>query len=188
MEARFVVGGNASQRSRAACYWGPSSGRIATFGAQGFAANGGQLVFNHGRWHHENWGNPGDTLSVANVVATQSGRHLIQALAGNGAGGFDTGITCGVKRVDVLEGSNVIGGGQVAMPHLATWNDWRGSTFVEVDLEAGKTYTVVLREDASSGNMSDFDHFALYNGAGGIGGRFNFVNVAELKILALGSP
>jgi hypothetical protein len=188
VEARFLTGGNASQRSKAACYWGPSSGRIATFGAQGFGASGGQLVFDHGRWHHENWGDPGDTLSVANVVATQSGRHLIQALAGNGAGGFDTGITCGVKRVDVLEGSNVIGGGQIAMPHLATWSDWRGSTFVEVELEAGKTYTVVLREDASSGNMSDYDHFALYNGTGGIGGRFNFVNVAELKVLALGDP
>ena len=44
---------------------------------------------------------------------------------------------------------------------------------------------IVIREDASSGNMSDLDHFSLYNGTGGTGGRFNKVNISEVKILGL---
>ena len=51
---------------------------------------------------------------------------------------------------------------------------------------AGKSYTIVIREDESSGNMSDFGHFALYGGTGGTAGRFNRVNIAELKLLAIG--
>ncbi len=180
--------GNASQRARPFCYWGPANTRIQTFGAQGFTATGGTLVFNHGRWHHEDWGDVGDTLSIGNVTPTQTGRHLLQVLAGNGAGGFTTGVTCGVKAIEVWDGATLVGSGQLAMPHLGSWSDWRDSTFVSVDLEAGTTYAIVIREDETSGNMSDLDHFSLYGGTGGLGGRFNKVNISELKILSMGAP
>jgi hypothetical protein len=185
VESRFASG-NVSQRARPYCYWGPGSSRIQSFDAQSFTAVGGTLVFNHGRWHYESWGNPGDTLTVGSVTPTQTGRHLLQVLAGNGSGGFTTGITCGVKAIEVWDGATLVGSGQLVMPQLGTWDDWRDSTFVGVQLQAGKTYGIVIREDAGSGNMSDYDHFSLYGGTGGTGGRFDMVNIAELKVLSLG--
>ncbi len=187
VESEFASN-NTSQRARPVCYWGPGYSRIQTVTAQAFTATGGTLVFNHGRWHYEDWGDPGDSLSIGNLTANQSGRHLLQVLAGNGAGGFTTGITCGVKAVEVWDGATLVASGQLAMPHLGSWSDWRDSTFVSVELEAGKTYGIVIREDGASGNMSDYDHFSLYGGAGGTAGRFNKVNIAELKLLAMGQP
>ncbi len=185
VESRFASG-NVSQRARPYCYWGPGSSRIQTFGAQSFTATGGTLLDTHGRWHYDDWGDPTDTLTIGNVTASQSGRHLLQVLAGNGAGGFTTGITCGVKAIEVWDGATLVGSGQLVMPQLGTWDDWRDSTFVEVDLQAGKTYGVVIREDGASGNMSDYDHFSLYGGTGGLSGRFDKVNIAELKVLSMG--
>lgn len=188
VEAEFTVSGNASQHSKPVCYWGPGAVRVQSVDAQSFAANGGTLVFNYGRWHYEGWGAPGDTLTVSNVTATSDGAHWVQLVAGNGAGDTSTGITCAVKAVEVWDGGTLVGSGQVAMPHAGTWDAWRDSTLLPVSLEAGKSYTIVIREDAHSGNMSDFEHFTLYGGMGGLGGRFNDVNVAEVKLLALGTP
>ncbi|MFO0549574.1 MAG: hypothetical protein U0271_14370 [Polyangiaceae bacterium] len=186
VESVFDGSGTTSQHARPVCYWGANSVRVKTFDAQTFVAVGGQLVFNHGRWHYEDWGDPGDSLTVSNVVPTMTGEHLIQVLAGNGAGDFTTGVTCGVKVVEVWDGPNMVGSGQLVMPHLATWDDWRDSNFVRVTLTAGKSYTIVIREDGDSGNMSDLDHFSLYGGTGGTGGRFDKVNIAEVKVLAVG--
>ncbi|MBK6512717.1 MAG: hypothetical protein IPG04_01030 [Polyangiaceae bacterium] len=182
----FTSSGTSSQHARPICHWGAGNARIQTFGAQQFAAIGGSLVFNHGRWHYEDWGDPADTLTVASVTPTQSGVHLLQVVAGNGAGGFTTGVTCGVKAIEVWSGATLVGGGQLVMPHLEAWSEWRDSNVVRVTLTAGTPYTVIIREDAASGNMSDLDHFSLYGGTGGTGGRFNKVNIAELKLLAIG--
>jgi hypothetical protein len=186
VEARFKESGNVSQRAKPACWWGQGASAIQTRDAKAFAAEGGTLVDNHGRWHYEGWGDPSHTLTVANLVASRTGKHFVQVVAGNGAGGFDTGITCGVKLVEVFEGAKLVGSGQLAMPHLGTWSDWRESSLASVDLVAGKSYAIVVREDDASGNMSDLDHFSLYGGTGGTGGRFNRVNVAEVKLLAIG--
>ena len=186
VEARFKSSGNASQRAKPACWWGQGFSAIQTRDANQFATEGGTLVQNHGRWHFEGWGDADHTLTVANLVASRTGKHYVQVLAGNGAGGVDTGITCAVKLVEIRDGAKVVGSGQLAMPHLGTWDDWRDSSLVPVDLVAGKSYAVVIREDDASGNMSDLDHFALYGGAGGKGGRFNRVNIAEVKLLAVG--
>jgi hypothetical protein len=186
VEAVFVKSGNASQHARPVCFWGTD--RLQFFDAQAFEAQGGALVHNHGRWHYENWGDPGHTLTVHDVVPTYTGRHLVQVLAGNGAGDFSTGITCGVKAVEVWDGSELAGRGVLVMPQLATWNDWRDSSFVPVDLVAGTPYRIVIREDESSYNMSDLAHFATYVGTGGASGRFNRVNIAEVKLAFVGAP
>lgn len=192
VEAVFKSSGNVSQRARPACYWGPNNTRITTYGAQTFQASGGKLVFNHGRWHYENWGAPNDTLTITNVTVNQSGRHYLEVEAGNGAGNVTTGITCGVKAIEVWDGGTLVGHGQLVMPHIAApgdanpWAQWRTSNFVPVDLQAGKSYTVVIREDADSGNMSDYAHFATYGGSGGQAGRMNVVNISELKVLGMG--
>jgi len=188
VEAEFVVSSNASQHSRPVCYWGPGAARVQSVDAQSLSASGGALVFNYGRWHYEGWGAPNDTLTVSNITAGSDGKHLVQLVAGNGAGDTSTGITCAVKAVEVWDGATLIASGQVAMPHAGTWDAWRDSTVLPVSLQAGKSYNIVIREDARSGNMSDFAHFTLYGGMGGVGGRFNNVNIAEVKLLALGAP
>ena len=78
-------------------------------------AKGGKLVLNYGKHHYEDWGAPGDTLQVGNVVPTVSGRYLLQLDAGNGAGPVSTGITCGVKTVEVWQGATLAGAGVVLM-------------------------------------------------------------------------
>ncbi|EYF00361.1 MGH1-like glycoside hydrolase domain-containing protein [Chondromyces apiculatus] len=189
VEATYTVSGTVSQRTRPWCYWGTSSARVQTFGAQGFTAIGGALVNNHGHQHYEDWGDPGDSLTVINVTPSQSGKHLIQALAANGAGPYNTGITCGVKALEVWQGATLVGGGQLVMPHQGQdWSQWRDSNLVAVNLTAGQSYTLVIREDERSGNMSDLGHFLLYNNMGGASGRFNKVNIAEVKLLSLGTP
>lgn len=177
--------GNASQHAKPVCFFGSSNERVQVVGAQSFASNAGTLVFNHGRWHYEDWGDPSDTLTISNIVPTKTGVYLLQVLAGNGAGDTTSGVSCGVKSIAVFNGPTLVGQGQLLMPHLGSWDEWRDSSFVSVNLTAGQSYSIVIREDASSGNMSDLDHFSLYNGTGGTGGRFNKVNISEVKILGL---
>ncbi|MEZ4437883.1 MAG: hypothetical protein R3B72_02260 [Polyangiaceae bacterium] len=184
IETHFVASGTRSQHSAARCYWGPGFNRIQSYGAQGFSAQGGSLVFNHGEWHYENWGAPSDSLTVTNLSPSFTGEHLIQLRAGNGSGSITTGVTCGVKRVRVLDGSTEVARGYLAMPQLGSWSEWRESTTMRVDLEASKTYTLVIDEDATSVNMSERQHFETYGGTGGTGGRFNRVNISEVKVLA----
>jgi len=125
---------------------------------------------------------------VSGFSPTQSGAHLLQVTFGNGAGAISTGITCGVKRVVVEdEGTGaVVAEGPVVMPHLGAWSRWEDSSFVRADLDASRSYRIVIRSDDEMVNMSSFAHFEQYTGGlGGTGGAFNRVNIAELKILAL---
>ncbi len=191
LESYFLSSGNASQHSDPMCYWGPGFDRIQSFTADSFAAVGGTLVNNHGRLHYEAWGDPGHSLTVEGYTAASSGPHLIQVEAGNGAGSFNTGITCGVKLVEVIEvaSGNTVGAGQIMMPHLGAWSEWRNSSFVQVDLVMGNSYRIVIREDARSINMSTLDHFSVYTGGtGGTGGPFNHVNISHIKVLSRQGP
>ncbi len=184
VQVRFVGSQNASQHAKPVCYWGPGTNRIQTVGAQSFISNGGTLVNQYGYPHYQGWGAPTDTLTVTGFTPTFTGTHYVQLLAGNGAGPFSTGITCGVKLVEVLDGNTVIASGYLMMPHLATWSDWRESSLMSVSLDATKSYTFVVREDGQAINMSELDHFSIYGGTGGAS-RFNNVNIAELKVLAV---
>ncbi len=184
LQARFVSSGNASQHAKPVCYWGPGTNRIQSVDANSFVSNGGTLVFQYNRWHYQGWGDPSHTLTVTGFTPTFTGLHYVQLLAGNGAGPFSTGITCGVKLVEVKDGNTTIASGYLTMPHLETWNDWRESSLLPVSLDANKSYTVVIGEDSQAINMSELDHFSTYGGTGGTA-RFNRVNIAELKVLAV---
>lgn len=179
--------GNASHRSAPSCWWGNGFERTASYYASGFAAVGGTFVNNHGRDHYEAWGDPGHTLTLASFTPSFSGPHYIQLTAGNGAGGFTTGITCGIKRVRIeeLPGGNVVGEGYVVMPHLGTWSQWADSSFVPVDLFSDRSYRIVVDMDDRAVNMSAFDHYVRYTGGmGGRDGSFFRVNISEIKVLA----
>ncbi len=183
VEARYVSSGTRSHHAKPACYWGSGNARIFERDATSFASNGGTLVFNHGKWHYEAWGDAGHTLSTSFSPAL-SGRYYLQLDAGNGAGPFDTGITCAVKRVDIHDGPTLVASGYLMMPHLGSWSAWRESSFMEAQLSAGVSYTITIYEDARAINMSEREHFAIYGATGGSGGRFNRVNVAAVKLLA----
>ena len=185
-ELTFTESGNHSQHSQAFCWWGAGASRIQTVDATSLEHSGGELVMNHGRMHLQNWGQTGSSLT-ARFTAAQSGSHLVQATFGNGAGGISTGITCGHKRVRVFDESSgaEVGGGFLVMPHLGEWDRWEDSSFAEVTLEAGHAYRVVVESDANALNMSRFSHFEAYTGGlGGRGGVYEFVNVADIKLLA----
>jgi hypothetical protein len=189
VESVFRTSGNASQHAPPQCWWGVGSARVQTLDASRFVATGGQLAADHGRPHYENWGDPGHRLEVPALRVAQSGAYLLQVTAGNGAGGYTTGITCGVKRLQVIEvtGGRTVAEGYVVMPQLGSWDEWRDSSFVRATLEAGRDYRVVLGDDDAAVNMSAFEHFTRYTGGtGGAGGAFFRVNVAALKVLYLG--
>ncbi|MDB4928182.1 MAG: Six-hairpin glycosidase-like protein [Myxococcaceae bacterium] len=189
VETVFRASGNASQHAAPQCWWGAGAARVQALDASRFVATGGQLATDHGRPHYENWGDPGHRLEVPALRVAQSGAYLLQVTAGNGAGGTTTGVTCGVKRLQVIEaaGGRAVAEGYVVMPQLGSWDEWRDSSFVRATLEAGRDYRVVLGDDEVAVNMSAFEHFARYTGGtGGAGGAFFRVNVAGLKVLYLG--
>lgn len=184
VEARFSTG-NWSQRSKAVCWWGPNFERVRTFAATTFVAVGGTLVENHGRPHYEGWGDGGHSLEVRDIEV-EAGRYLVQVGYGNGAGPINTGIACGTKRVRVVRKSDgaVVGDGVLVMPQLGRWDVWGLSSFVPVELEAGR-YDVVIFADEIATNMSDRSAFSTYRAAGALGGEayFNRVNISELRLL-----
>lgn len=186
-ELTFVSSGNHSQHSPPVCWWGTGQSRIRTIGANTFAHVGGHGTTAHGRFHYEAWGDPGHSLTATGFTPDRTGPHLLQVTFGNGAGPIHTGITCGLKRIvveDELTGATVAEG-PLVMPHLGTWSRWEDSSFVAADLDASRSYRIVIRSDDEMVNMSAFRHFERYTGgSGGIEGAFNRVNIAELKILA----
>lgn len=182
---RFVSSDTSSQHSKPVCYWGPGANRVRTVGAQSFTASGGSLVNAYGRWHYQDWGDPSHTLAVSGFVPDFTGRHLLCVVASNGAGPISTGISCGVKLLEVRQGATTIASGYLKIPHTGGWDVWLDSSFVAAELVAGQSYEIVLREDDRAFNMSELGANALYGGTGGASGRFNRVNVAELEVLAV---
>jgi glycogen debranching enzyme len=186
IETRYPSG-NVSQRAEPVCFWGTGGARITSLPASGFAVQGGTGSNNHGRFHHEGWGDPGDTIA-ATFTASRTGAHLVQAVYGNGAGPISTGVTCAVKKVTVeqVSNGNVVATGYVMMPHRQVWDSWGDSSFVRANLVSGTSYRIRLSHDDRAVNMSAFSHFDDYTGGtGGSGGAFYRVNVAELKVLSL---
>ncbi|HEY9803429.1 MAG TPA: amylo-alpha-1,6-glucosidase [Leptolyngbyaceae cyanobacterium] len=190
LESVYTGSGNISQRAKPFCYWGSNYERIYSVLANDFQAVGGNLSDNHGKAHFENWGAPTDSLTVK-INAKFSGSHGIQVVAGNGAGPINTGITCAVKRLQMRDINNtLVADGYLVMPHLGNWERWLESSviFTKVDLIAGHSYIIKIFSDEKSINMSSFSHYKDYtgnNGIGGIAGAYNYVNIAEIKLLSL---
>jgi len=186
-ESVFTVSGNHSHHARSTCWWGVDSAAIQSFDAHAFEAVGGSAVDEYGRYHYQDWGDVGHTLTLRGVRPTRSGQHLVQLEYGNGAGPINTGIACGIKRVTVIdEATNTtVADGIIVMPQLGRWDRWALSTFVSADLLATATYRIAISSDSGTMNMSGLAHFATYRGAtGGVDGPFSRVNISLLKLLA----
>ena len=197
LESVYINSGTISQRARPFCYWGQNYNRIYVVSANQFEYFGGNLSDNYGKFHIENWGANDDRITV-NVKAQFSGSHAIQVLAGNGAGGINTGVTCAVKRLQMrdLAEDKLVADGYLLMPHLGSWNRWLESSFIftQVDLIKERDYQITILSDERTINssinrainMSSFQHYEQYTGGnGGQNGSYNYVNIAELKLLWL---
>jgi hypothetical protein len=78
--------------------------RVQQFDATRLTATGGRLADGHGRMHYEDWGDPGHRLEVPSLRVAQGGRLPPAGDRGPTARArTTTGITCGVKRVRVIE-------------------------------------------------------------------------------------
>jgi len=188
LETVYITSGTTSQRSQPFCYWGSNSERISYVNADQFSASGGQFSEGHGRKHFENWGQPGDSITV-NLKAQLNGRHAIQVVAGNGAGAINTGITCAVKHLQMknLQNSQIVADGYLMMPQLGSWERWLESSviFTQIDLIANQDYEINIFSDAQAINMSSFAHNANYTGGNGGTEAYNYVNIAQIKLNAL---
>lgn len=132
------------------------------------------------------WGAREDVVEVKSLKVEHGGRFAVTVRYANGSGPINTGITCAVKRLEVIEAATgqVVAGGYAIMPQLATWERWEDSSPVEARLKPGVDYRVVLREDEYSRNMSYLAHNARYTSwPGGGEAPYNFVRIASIKLL-----
>ncbi|NET09240.1 MAG: hypothetical protein F6K16_31960 [Symploca sp. SIO2B6] len=184
---------NYSQKSSPFCYWGPNDNRVQAFDVShpNFKSSRGSVSYDYGYPYYKGWGKPADTLTFSDFKPPQTGTYLLQVSAANGSGPTNTGITCAVKCIKVLDLSqSIVGQGYLIMPQTGDWNysNLKDSSFVRVKLDKNQTYTVVIGgEDEYAFNMSNLKHFDNYNATGGGNASFNDVNITSLKFLALTS-
>ena len=173
-----------AQHSDPICYWGEGFSRTAlSFGATDFdqAPN----ASDHNRQHFADWGRPAETLTLSNIAPTSGGTYLLEIEYGSGRP-VDTGITGCSKLIDVEDqnGTKIVENRMIFMPHLGAgdWDRWGKSSFVSIDLEAGKTYKLTIKDNL---NMSYFEHFKSYNGTdvGGGDDVYNRVNLSTVTFL-----
>ncbi|MBM4104598.1 MAG: hypothetical protein FJ263_11255 [Planctomycetes bacterium] len=145
---------------------------------------GGNLVDNH---HFENWGKPEHTLQIDPFKVEKSGRYLLSVKYSNGLGPINTGVTCGVKRIEITQAgeSKPVASAYLIMPHTADWKRYLDSTAFEAELKAGVNYMIKIFEDEYARNMSYFDHYEPYRGMGSGMTSCNYVNIASMKAILI---
>ncbi len=182
IEAVDAKTGNSSHLSPARRY--VADGQMVIIPARKMKNRGGNLV---GGDHFENWGAPSDELEAGDFTVPRSGRYELRAVFSNGNGLVNTGIGCGVKRVEVR--SNASGrtaDGYLVMPQSGDWKRFDVSSAVEMDLKAGEHYSIWLGEDAYSRNMSYLKRNEAYTALPGGGGQpCNYVNIAAMRLIRL---
>lgn len=136
--------------------------------------------------HFMDWGKPGDSLTSPAWTPDRTGRHLVRFEFANGAGPVNTGITCGVKRFEVLDGENVIHKSYAVFPQSGDWERHDLTVPVELHLDAERSYRFRLTEGPGVGNMSYLEHNADYTAHRGGGAEpSHFIDIFALHLLRL---
>ncbi len=150
---------------------------------------GGNLVGNH---HFENWGLTWHTLEIDTLKIDKDGDYFVNVEYSNGSGQIYTGVTCAVKRIDIIDAAtgSLVKSSYLIMPETepddgssSGWEVYRDSTRFVVSLHAGTVYKVLISEDEKARNMSYFDHYIPYKRTGGGEKPYNYVNISKLKLL-----
>ena len=181
--AVYDVGGNASHLSETRCYVAP--GNHFVIPADKLHHVGGDLFEEH---HWQNWGQLGHSLTAEHCQTPRDGRYMLRVSFANGSGPISTGITCAVKRVQVVEeqSDRVVADSYVIMPQSNDWTRFDLSSPVFALLEANHSYTVRLFEDGYAHNMSYLEHNRRYTAnVGGGDAPYNYVNVAGFELTYL---
>lgn len=153
--------------------------------AQEMLNRGGNLVAGH---HFENWGEPDDELLTKSLTVRGNGRHLVRVEFSNGSGPVNTGITCAVKKLELLKAGSreVVASGYLVMPQSGDWNRWDMSSPVSMNLRAGEEYAVRIYEHDYSRNMSYLSQNERYTAwPGGGQSPYNYVNVAAVHLVRI---
>jgi hypothetical protein len=133
----------------------------------------------------ERWGRPEEVIDLREVRVPRSGRYAVRVEFSNGSGPINTGITCAVKRLDVLAQASgeVIRSAYVVMPQSGSWDKYALSNSLLVDLDEKAYYHLRLLEDPLSRNMSYLASNEKYTArAGGGDSCYNFVNLAGVHL------
>ena len=135
--------------------------------------------------HIEKWGKPADELRTEIFKPNGSGRYVIRVEFSNGSGPVNTGITCAVKKLELLDADSneTIASGYVVMPQSGDWKRWDLSSPVQVELSADKAYLIRIFEDEYCRNMSYLEKNERYPAWPGGGEKsYNFVNIATIRL------
>ncbi len=183
LEAVDARRGLTSHLTPARSYRLPDQAQV--FPASSLRHRGGDLVGGH---HFENWGAPEHELSTEVLTVNRRGVYLVRVEFSNGAGPVNTGITCAVKKLEVLHpGSSIpIAAGYVVMPQSGSWQRFDLSSAVPVELVPDEKCVLRLSEDEHCLNMSYLRSNEPYTAAAGGGAAsYNFANIAALHLLYL---
>jgi len=133
----------------------------------------------------ERWGAPEDVIEMRKVRVARPGRYAVKVEFSNGSGPINTGITCAVKRLDVLveRSGELIHSAYIVMPQSGSWDKYALSNALLVDLGEETDYHLRLLEDPVSRNMSYLASNEKYTArAGGGEACYNFVNLAGVHL------
>jgi hypothetical protein len=120
---------------------------------------------------------------LESFTVPSSGTYQFDTWYNNNLGQLNTGITNTVKLLEVMdEDDNVVGQGYLQMGHIGESKGMRYSTPVEMSLEQGTTYHLVLKDHF---NMSYLKSNETYIYAGGIEGEKNEAHIANIRIRAV---
>jgi len=181
IEAVDALSGNASHLAPTRFY-APTNTEW-TIPAKEMENRGGKLAEDH---YFMDWGKPEHELVARNFTAPRTGEFLVRAEFSDGMGNLTTGITCGLKKMEVseLDSGSVIASGYLVMPQSGNWKRFDLSSGVRVFMEAGKSYSIRLSEDEYSRNMSYLKNNERYTAfQGGGPAPYNYVNIAGLHLL-----
>ena len=172
-----------SSPSAPTCWWGDNYERIQIIPISDFEVTGGTYSTNHGRPHYQNWGEPTHRMTTT-ITANHTGNHYVQLTYGNGSNTIDTGITASVKWLVVTDSNGEeVASGPLVMAQIGDWEVWQKSTLLPVSLNAGEVYSIAISDGF---NMSYLSHYDDYNFSGGGNAPYNYVNITEMLLLAVG--
>lgn len=132
------------------------------------------------------WGSSQDELLLPHFSVPISGRYLFRLRYTN-ASGTSGGITCAVKVAEITgsDGESVARD-YVLMPHTDASSLPQFSSPVEVELLAHRAYSIRIREDRVSLNMSYLKHYSTYTASAGGGDLpHNFVQLVDAVLQPL---
>jgi hypothetical protein len=120
------------------------------------------------------------------IQVKQPGKYLIRVQFANGSGPINTGLTCAVKKLQVLKAGSQdpVATGYIIMPQSGDWKRWDMSSSVAAVLNPGEQYTIRLSEDSASRNMSYMKNNEQYTaGVGGGDKSSNYANISSIYVL-----